>query len=234
MNKFRIIFVTLLSLIAASAHSQTVPYSITAMGEYAYNTTYGHQSGLDLLGYLPVSSHFDISPALQTSTANVHTAAVQARALFPLGPGDLYLKNRIIFRAVARSGMYDLSAGLSLGYDWDYVEAEFGMFSRFVDTFGRDIHSTDETLCEPFNLLYRIEGRLRPKTSRWNAVLSVSNADLFQLERMWQPIFSLGGRYSITERVGLRLDAVLKPAGMFHLNAEFYSIAVRAGATITF
>lgn len=206
-------------------------YSIRAGAEYQYNATYGHQAAFNVMAVVPVGFHFDFQPAVQASTANYYTAALQTKAKFNLPAGRLYLKNRLVFKDVARSNMYDFCMGLSAGYEWDYIDVEVGMFSRFMDSFGRDYHSLDATLCEPFNLIYSIKGLVRPGSSRWNLTLGMSNVDIFEMERGWQPIFSMGGKFAVNNRLLLNLDAFCKPAGMFHLNAEFYAAIVRFGVT---
>ncbi len=235
MKTFMKIILPLVAAVCTSAslHGQA-RYSVSAVAEYQYNKTYGSQGAFGLLADIPVNEHFDLQPAFQTSTAKYYTAALQARALFPLPAGQIYLKNRIIFKDVARSNMYDACFGLSLGYDWDYLDVEVGMFSRFMDTFGRNYHSLDATLCEPFNLIYSIKGSVRPKSSRWNVTLGMSNVDIFEMERGWQPLFSLGGRFDVTDSIVMTLDTFCKPAGMFHLNAEFYAETVRFGLTYKF
>lgn len=231
MKKTRyLVFLTLAALATASAASaQTRGIGLTALGDYSYTTTYGSSVGLDLLAGIPVGSQFEFEPALQFATSEVHTAAIQARTLFPLEKSSLFLKNRIVFKDVARSRTYDACLGLSLGWESTHIELEAGMFGRVMDRFGRDRHSLDAALCEPFNLLYSIKGRLRAADSPWNVWASVSNADRFQLERMWQPIISAGGWFEPSARLRLLLDVICKPSGMFHLNAEFYSIGARAG-----
>ncbi len=226
------LIITILTMLAMSAAAQTRDIGLTALGDYSYNTTYGSSAGLDLIADIPVGCHFDCEPALQMTTAGVHTAALQTRSLFPLGKSSFYLKNRMAFKDVARSGMYDACLGLSFGWVSQHFDLEAGMFGRTMDRFGRDIHSTDAPLCEPFNLIYSVKLILRNAKSPWNIWASGSNVDLFQFERMWQPIVAVGGWYDLSDRLSLRLEAVCKPTGMFHLNAEFYSINARAGITV--
>ncbi len=184
----------------------------------------------------PCGPAFELEPTLQLCTAGIHTAALQARTVFPLGRGrsELFLGERILFRDVAALGMFDAALGLSMGWRCPWFEAEAGMFSRYLGEFGRDIHSEDETLCEPFNLLFKFKGYVRPASSNWNIYGSISDFDTFQVERMWQFIFTAGGWYSLNDSLTLRAEAVLKPTGMFHLNAEFYYLALRLGVTYSF
>lgn len=231
MKHTRFLISLFLVLLTVPSAAQKRGIGLTALGDYGYNTTYGSSAGIDLIADIPLGASFDCQPALQLTTAGVHTAAVQTRSLFPVGRSALYLKNRIAFKDVARSSMYDACLGLSLGWACQHLDVEAGMFGRVTDSFSRDIHTLDAALCEPFNLIYSIKGILRKTDSPWNAWVSLSNVDIFQMERMWQPIISLGGWYNLTDRLSLRLEAVCKPTGMFHLNAEFYSISARAGVT---
>ena len=215
-----------------AGHSGAV--SLSALGEYDCNATYGSQANFDLLADVPVGERFDCQPAVQFASAGIYSAALQARTLFPVGKGCIYLKDRFLFRDIARSNMYDACLGASVGYYRPHLEAELGMFGRFMDALDRNWHSLDGIMCEPFNCMYTLKGLLRPAGSGWNVSLALTNVDLFQMERMWQPIFILGGNWDCSERLEILADIVCKPTGMFHLNAETYSLTARAGITYRF
>ena len=89
-------------------------------------------------------------------------------------------------------------------------------------------------ILEPFDAVYRVEAFVRPQTSPWNISLCLSNMDNYQVERMWQPMFYLGGWYDITKHWRVRLSGKYKLAGMFHLNAHYYGAEVRAGVEYRF
>lgn len=230
----KILILAILFFPAFTSQGQTLTPVVTAFGEYSYNATFGHQAALDLLADIPVNAHFEIRPGLQTSTAGIHTLALKTSTLMPISAGSLYMSNRFLFRDVVRSAMYDACLAVSFGYKWKWIDVEAGMFGRFMDAFDREWHSTDEIICEPFNLLYRIRLSLKPDTYIWNAYAEVADFDYFQMERMWQPSLVLGGRYDISGRLSIRAEAISKPSGMFHLNAEFYSITGRIGVTYQF
>ena len=111
----------------------------------------------------------------------------------------------------------------------DYVDVQLGVYTRSMFEFNRDWHSEDEIVTEPFGFLYSIEVFVRPQSSNWNLSFRISDTDDFQIERMWQPLFMIGGRYSLTERLSVLMQAQCKPTGMFHLNASFYGAQLRAG-----
>lgn len=116
----------------------------------------------------------------------------------------------------------------------DYVSFQIGVFGRVMSSWDRDWNTEETYNIEPFNLLYRMEVFCRPQTSRWNISACVANIDDYQMERMWQPIFMLGGRYDINDHWRVLLQGECKPTGMFHLNATFYSAYIRTGFTYKF
>jgi hypothetical protein len=112
-----------------------------------------------------------------------------------------------------------------------YINVQVGMYSRAFVSQPYEWRSDDEMICEPFNLLYRVEAYVRPETSLWNISLAVANVDDFQMERMWQPMAYIGAWYDINNHWRVQLTGKYKLAGMFHLNAHYYASDVRVGAT---
>lgn len=209
-------------------------YQLSVMGEYAYNRTWEHMGNLDIQALMPINPYFEMQTNLRFSTANVYTGALILRPKFALPVGELFLETEILYNAIARNRQSDFCAALSLGYRMDYVSVNVGMFSRVMSSWDRDLHSSEAYNSEPFNLLYRLEVFCRPQISRWNISAAFANIDDYQMERIWQPIFTLGGRYDIDSHWRVLLSAQCKPTGMFHLNATFYAAYVRAGFTYKF
>ena len=209
-------------------------YSLSAMAEYSYNTTWGHHGNFDVQALMPFNPHFEMEAKLQFSTANVHTMALQFRPKFELPVGEMFLETDVLYRAVARNRIHDFTAALGVGYRMDHVSVTLGVFSRVMDDWDRDWHSNETFVVEPFNLLYRIEVFCRPQNNPWNLSFMFSNVDDYQLERMWQPLFSVGAWYDLNNHWRLNFAAQCKPTGMFHLDASFYGATLRAGFSYTF
>ncbi|MBR1809107.1 MAG: hypothetical protein IJ776_06945 [Paludibacteraceae bacterium] len=235
--KILICFIIVASLVASAQESDRVesrPVELRAFGAYAYNYTWSHYGNLDLWARIPLNRHFELDGAAELSTANVYTFSLDARPLFCLPVGEMYLDTRLLYKAVARNRTHEFAAALGLGYRMDYVDVQLGVYSRFLMDFGYRWHSEDEIVAEPFGFLYSIEVFVRPRTSNWNLSLRFSDTDDYQIERLWQPLFMIGGRYSPIERLSVLLQAQCKPTGMFHLNASFYGAVVRAGISYRF
>jgi len=209
-------------------------YSLSAMGEYSYNTTWGHHGNLDIQALMPFNPHFEMEAKVQLSTANVYTGNLQIRPKFELPVGEIFIETDMLYRAVVRNRVSDMSAALALGYRMDYVSVTLGLFSRVFINWDRDVHSDETYVVEPFNLLYRIEVFCRPQNNPWNLSFMFSNVDDYQMERMWQPLFGVGAWYNVTDHWRLNFGAQCKPTGMFHLDATFYGATFRTGFTYRF
>lgn len=209
-------------------------YSLSVLGEYAYNTTWEHHGNLDVKAFMPFNPHFEMEAKLRLSTANVYTGTLQFRPKFELPVGEMFLETDVMYKAVARNRVGDITAALAVGYRMDYVSVELGVFTRVLDDWDRDWHTNDTYVVEPFNMLYRLEVFCRPQANLWNLFFLFSNMDDFQMERMWQPLFGLGAYYDADDHWRVDFSALCKPTGMFHLDATFYGAAFRTGFTYKF
>ena len=113
-------------------------YTLTAMGEYSYNTTWSHHGNLDLQALLPFNPHFEMEARLQLSTANVYSGALQFRPKFELPVGEMFIETDIYYRALLRSRSNDITAALGVGYRMDHVSVTLGVFSRVMDDMDRN------------------------------------------------------------------------------------------------
>ena len=181
-----------LLLSAANPGFGTRKYSVTGIVEYNYNKTYRHQANFDIQSLMPINPHFEMEAKVQLSTANVYTGALQLRPKFELPVGELFLESDLMYRAVARNKVGDITASVGVGYRMDYVSVTIGSFCRVIDDWNRSWYSNETYIVEPFNLLYRIEAFCRPQDNNWNLSFLISNIDDYQMERMWQPAFSIG------------------------------------------
>lgn len=238
MKKRILMFVFCGMLLAPVAMAQVQPgstqYSVSLHVGYAHNLTYGSYANFDLDAYMPINKHFDMQANLRTSTADFYTLGVQLRPKFALPVGELYLEDRVMARWVARDEINDFVHALSIGYMMQYVNAQVGMSTRIIIPQPYSFKDADAMVLEPFNIIYRVEAFVRPKMSPWNISLCVANVDNYHVERVWQPMFYLGGWYDIDDHWRVRLSGKMKLAGMFHLNAHYYGAELRTGAEYRF
>lgn len=209
-------------------------YSISLDMGYGHNLTYGSFANFDLGAYMPLNTHFEMQANVRMSTANTYAVGVQMRPKFALPVGEMYIEDRLLTSFIRREQFLDFVHALSVGYRMQYVNVQLGMTNRVMLPPTYELRAGDTFVCEPFDLLYRLEVYVRPATSVWNLSLALANVDEYQIERMWQPMFYLGGWYDIDEHWRISLNGKLKLAGMFHLNAHYYASEVRVGAEYKF
>jgi hypothetical protein len=63
----------------------------------------------------------------------------------------------------------------------------------------------------------------------WGLELIITNNERFELERHYQPSFIAQGSYELNDSLGLRMGIGCKPAGMFHLSADYYQSFLNLG-----
>ncbi len=207
---------------------------INAFVEYGYNYTWRNYGNLEVKALMPVNKHFEVDAVAHFSTANVYSLGADFRPVFPLPTGDLYLETKLAYRAIVRNRMQNLSAAFSVGYRMDYVRFQLGAYSIMFAEFNRNWHGDTEVFIEAPSMLYALEVWVRPQTSIWNINLRVSNYNDYSIERVWQPLFALGGRYDFNRHLKLLAEVECKPTGMFHLDASFYGITARVGVGYKF
>jgi len=243
MRKILIIAIVALALPMAAATKQ---YSLSVLGEYGFNTTWQHYGGAELKAFMPVNDNVELTLVGEALSSNVYTAGFTARPKMALPVGEMFIDASILYRAVQRNRTHDFVGAGSVGYRMDYVSLQVGCFYRAMVNYGRPWHSEDEYVCEPFNLLYRVSANVRPLCSRWNLYFGMADFDDTQYERMWQPLFFLGGyydfrpksnfeyEYNAASHFRLLAELTVKPTGMFHLDASFYGTYAKFGFAYKF
>jgi len=221
--------ILILSAVSLQAQEKHERYSISALGMYGWNQTWRNHGGLDVIGYLPVSRHFEASASMELHSPNTFSITATASPKFKLPVGEIFIDGTIHYRQMCIWGTADLNLAASVGYRMDYVSAQIGFTPHFTLDLEQHRHIT-----EPINMLYRLSVNVRPCSSRWNAGAGVANYTDFEYERTCEPMFFINGHFDINERFSIPARLDIKPAGAFHLTAQFWGISFRTGVKYTF
>lgn len=245
--KKKLFICTLGLLLALSAAAK--PYSVMMLGEYGYNTTWGHFGGGEVRADLPFNDYFELDVAGEGLSSRVYTFSATARPKFPMPVGEMFLDGTLLFKAIPRNRMANYVMAASVGYRMDYVSVQAGIFGQVLRDLDMEYHSLDGHVVEPFNVLYRVQVNTRPEKSPWNIYLAASDYTELEYERHWQPIFMVGGYYDLPfynvfsrsdnlrgniRNIRLLTEVYFKPTGMFHLNATFYGVKAKLGVALRF
>lgn len=221
--------ISVASLNAQSERKHTLAADVMAQGLMGYNGTYRWYGGIDLKGNLRVDqTNFALN--FEGLTANVYSVSLTATPEFEICKnGILFLDGTLHSRIFAKYKTYEFVYAASVGFKMRHFSAQVGVFSRTIDALGRSWHSLDNYIAEPFNFLYRIKVSIMGFDHPWDVVLTFSDYNDFEYERMWEPIFSLGGRWDFKDRWSAVAEGTLEPAGMFHGTVKFYEATLRLG-----
>lgn len=209
-------------------------YSISILGVYDYGTTYSHQGGIDLAGHMSYNPYVETDVGFEFLGPKILAGTVVARPKIPFKVGELFLDAALNLRAFNQSGIGTFALAASLGYRMDYVSVQLGVQRTVIHSFQKVSGSSGSDIVEPLNPIYRLAVNIRPATSSWNLSFGAGNFTLYQYERLYYPIFFLGGHFDFNNHLTLQAEVDLKPSGMFHMTTYFNELTSRAGLTYNF
>ena len=214
---------------AQEATRHIVTADVTAQAVAGYSHTYKWYGGADLKGGLHIDNT-DISLNFEALTAKTYSFGLSVSPWFEVcRNGRLFLEGTLHSRVFQRYKIYEFVYAGSVGFRMRHFSAQVGIFSKTMDALGRDWHSLNNYVTEPFNLLYKVKISVMGFDNPWDIYLVGANFNEFEYERMWEPICTLGGRFDFKERWSLVAEGTLQAAGMFHGTVKFYEAVFRVG-----
>ncbi len=201
---------------------------VRAMGVTGYSNTYRWHGGTDVQGNLRIDNTA-VTLNLEALTAQTFSLGLTVRPCFELRRGVVFAEGTLHSRIFSKYKTYEFVYAGSVGFMMRHFSVQAGLFSRTIDAIGREWHSWENYITEPFNLLYKVRLSLKGFDHPWDVYAVAGNFTDFEYERMWEPVFSLGGRRDFKDRWSVMAEGTLKPAGMFHGDVRFYEAVLRVG-----
>ena len=132
------------------------------------------------------------------------------------------LSGEVLFNYTNQNRMNHYAIGCGISLDIPYLWVTLGYYHRTI-SLGRD------KVNEPFNIYYELSVRCLPKIEQWDLNIIITNSEIFELERHYQPSFALEGWWYPLEKLGVQLGVNYKPAGMFNISSDYYQIYGNVG-----
>lgn len=221
--------VSAIVLNAQEARKHNLSADVGAMGMVGYSHTYKWYGGLDLKGNLHIDNT-DVALNLEALTENVYSMGLTVRPNFNVCKnGVLFAEGTMHSRIFGNYKVYEFVYAGSVGFRMRHFLVQAGIFSKTFDALGRNWHSLDNYITEPFNVLYRLTISIMGFDHPWDVYLTGANFNDFEYERVWEPLCTLGGRWDFKEKWSLVAEGTMKSAGMFHGTAKFYGAMLRVG-----
>lgn len=218
-----------LFLNAQEVKKHDISADFMAQGVAGYNHTYRWYGGTDLKGVLHVDNT-DITLNFEALTEKTFSLGFTASTSFQVCTnGFVFVDGTLHTRVFPQYDAYEVVYAGSVGYKMRHFSVQLGMFSRTMDALARGWHSTDSPVTEPFNLLYKAKYSIMGFDHNWDIYFVCANYNDYEYERMWEPMFSMGGHWDFKDRWRALAEGTLKPAGQFHGTIKFYEAVLRVG-----
>lgn len=216
-------------LCAQDGRKHDISADVTARGVVGYNNTYRWYGGADVKGVLHVDNT-DFSVNFEALTKNTFSLGMTVSPSFEVCEnGFVFLDGTLHSRIFSKYKTYEFVYAGSAGFRMRHFSVQLGIFAKIIDDMERNAHSVENHIVEPYNLLYKVSVSIMGFDNPWDVYLVGANFNDFEYERMWQPIFTLGGRWNFKERLSFMAEGTLKPVGMFHGDVGFYEAVFRTG-----
>lgn len=164
--------------------------------------------------------YFSITAGAQFNTIGKTTFELRPSYFRDLENGRLSVE--VLIHSAHLSSLNNIAIGSGIGFKGKWTEFKLGYYYR---TFGRD----EDWINEAFNIYYELGINCLPMSEKWDLRLAITNNEIFELERHYQPSYIIEGWFYPGDRLGVTLGLNCKPAGIFHISVDHYQIHSKAG-----
>ena len=185
-----------------------------------HNSTFGGFAALSLETLQTFDSNLQINGGVQYNS--IGRTAIEARPGYykDYDWGRITAEALLAYKNLASVNSLAAGAGVEASGRW--VAVRFGYYYHLYGRGG-------ETINEPFNIYYELGVRCLPKREKWDLNVVLSNSQLLELERHYQPSLSLEGWWYPMPKLGVQLGLNYKPAGMFNITSDYYQFFADLG-----
>ena len=203
----------------ALSHAQESRVGLNLKG--GNNATFGHYGALSIEGHYCMKNHFLVKGGLQCNTMGHFAAEARPAYFHDFKAGRLHAE--ALLHYAPNTSIHNYALGAGVGFATRYLNISLGYYYR-------GIAGNGETLCEPFNIYYSFGVSCLPSIPDWDIMLSITNSRLLELERHFQPSFTIDGWWYPSENTGITLGVACKPAGIFNITSDYYQLYINVGA----
>ncbi len=208
-----------LLLFAFAAKAQ---WTLQTYGEYDYTRPQGSSGSLALKAIYQLPERMTFGLGYQGATSNRHALNLQYQIdLLKAKSGTLYLENRYLYRLFPNYDLQEFNALLDLGWRNRHFNFQLGLTNRYTAPVPLRLNGGMETVFEPLNVTFCVEGNLFEQTHLWNVGARVSNYRDFVIERFTLFFYSVNGYYDLCNGLRLTAEAGLHPCGVLNLSSQY-------------
>ena len=147
--------------------------------------------------------------------SSIGKVAAEARPSYFHDFGWGCISGEAILSYTVIASINSFAVGAGAGFSSKWLSARLGYYYHIFGGKGGQIE-------EPFNIYYEFCINLIPMIEKWDLKLTATNNEIFELDRHYQPTFSTTCSYFPRQDFGIHMRIGCKPAGMFHMSADYY------------
>ncbi|MBR4298773.1 MAG: hypothetical protein IKT59_03570 [Bacteroidales bacterium] len=185
-----------------------------------YNAAFGGFAAVSIETKQTIWKDFSIDGGVQCST--IGRTALEARPEYTMDFTWGKISPEILISYTNLASVNSFAAGAGASADFGGLTARFGWYYRI---FG----GHESWITENFNIYYDLRVHLLRKVDDWRLNLIITNNEIFELERHFQPTFIAECFHYPKSRIGISFGIGCKPAGMFNMSADNYQTFIKTG-----
>lgn len=219
MIKFRYLITFLVLLFATTAlRAQDNKVMLGLRG--GHNVAFGGFGAVSLETDLHLKQHLMINGGVQYNSIGKTATELHIGYYKDFSWGRISAETLMAYSHLTSVNNVDLGVGIGISSKW--IGGKIGYYYRL---FGKE----QNFIKEPFNIYYELSGNLLPMIEKWDLKLIITNCEIFELERHYQPSFIAQCDYYMRHGLGVSLGLGCKPAGIFNLSPDYYESYLKFG-----
>lgn len=185
-----------------------------------HNTVFGGFAAVSLESTCALCDDFSLNGGLKYNTTGKTDIAARPSYFHDFTWGRISAE--VLLNYTRLASVNGMAVGGGAGISGKWIGFRLGYFYRLYGSKAGMIE-------EPFNIYYELRANLLPMTDKWDLQLMITNCEIFEIERHFQPTFMAEGTYSFKDHLGVSLGIGCKPAGMFNMSADYYESFLNFG-----
>ena len=191
-----------------------------------YNVAFGGYGALSLETTQVIRGRVAIRGGVQYSSFG--KTSLEARPSYMIGLECGKVSPEVLIAYTNLLSVNSFAAGVGVSGCFGTVSGRLGYYYR---TFGSLVNKEGQgrNIVEPFNVYYEVCIHLLRNIENWQLDLTITNNEIFELERHFQPSFIAECHYCHVGKMGLSFGIGCKLAGMFNMSADNYQTYIKTG-----
>lgn len=164
--------------------------------------------------------NFSLNGGVQYNTIGKTDLEIHPTYIVDFDWGKIKADAMIAYRNFTSINSFAIGAGAKAHFKW--FRAKLGYYYHL---FG----SQEYKITEPFNIYYEFCADLLNRIENWDLKLILTNCEIFELERHYQPSYIAECFHNIGQNFGVSIGVGYKPTGTFNISADYYQSFIKTG-----